>query len=558
MNKDVMINAISAIDQKYIIEYVQYETKLGILKARRQKRIRTLLISAACLALTFCLLVASLPLSLIILGADPVQEWSSPIIDKVIFPLGQQVDHPDDPDDPSSSAQTNLQINWIEWGITEKLFSALGAGTDDSFIDKMQAMSGDGLFGESMQSLGDFLERLYEYYLKHKDEIDAIIGETESESDEVTEAETEAETERETESEHGTEMPTEPVETNQMLHNGLLYELLENGTYTVVSCETDAEHIEIPEQIDGIFVTEIENSAFANNDSLVSVKIPDTVIVIRYQAFYDCDQLITVNLPANLQVLGDKVFASCNVLQGPVVIPKSMTECGGLVFSGCENLTEILLEDGLTQLFSRMFYESAIKTITIPDSITVLGARAFEECRELEYITLPSGLIEIGDAAFHCCLALKEIEIPDGVEKIGNNAFFECHSLTELYIPDSVRTIGSDALAGCFQLKQLHLPSNLGSIHMGCIDMTSIENLIIPEGVKSIDQGAVRNCLNLIRVEIPKSVKTINQNAFSYLHPEVRYYYAGSVSDWEQIALHEAAFATGSIVICTDGEIVIE
>ena len=49
-----------------------------------------------------------------------------------------------------------------------------------------------------------------------------------------------------------------------------------------------------------------------------------------------------------------------------------------------------------------------------------------------------------------------------------------------------------------------------------------------------------------------------NQNAFSNLHPEVRYYYAGSVSDWEQIALHEAAFAIGSIVICTDGEIVID
>lgn len=557
MNKDVMIDAISAIDQKYIIEYVQYETKLGIIKSRKKKRTRALLISAACLMLTVCMLLVSLPLSLIVLGSEPVQNLGSKIIENVIFPLDQQPEDPKDPDHPEEPAQTLLQINWVEWKITEEFFNALGAGTDDSTIDKLQSMQG-GFVGESMQDLGDFLERLYEYYMKHKDEIDAIIGETESESDEVTEAETEAETERETESEHGTEMPTEPVEPNQMLHSGLLYELLENGTYAVVSCETDAEHIEIPEQIDGVFVTEIENSAFANNDSLVSVKIPDTVIVIRYEAFYDCDQLITVNLPANLQVLGDKVFASCNVLQGPVVIPKSMTECGGLVFSGCGNLTEILLEDGLTQLFSRMFYGSAIKTITIPDSITVLAASAFEECRELEYITLPSGLIEIGDAAFHCCLALKEIEIPDGVEKIGNNAFFECHSLTELYIPDSVRTIGSDALAGCLQLKQLHLPSNLGSIHMGCIDMTSIENLIIPEGVKSIDQNAVRNCLNLIRVEIPKSVKTINQNAFSYLHPEVRYYYAGSVSDWEQIALHEAAFATGSIVICTDGEIVIE
>jgi hypothetical protein len=42
MNKNVMIDAISAIDQKYIIEYVQYETKLGIIKSRKKKRTRAL------------------------------------------------------------------------------------------------------------------------------------------------------------------------------------------------------------------------------------------------------------------------------------------------------------------------------------------------------------------------------------------------------------------------------------------------------------------------------------------------------------------------------------
>ena len=221
MNHNVMIDAISAIDPKYIIEYVQYETKLGIIKSRRKRRTRILLVSAACLALVFSLLLVTLPLSFVVLGSEPVQKWSSQVIESVIFPLDQQPENPEDPDHPEEPAQSPLQLNWIEWEITEKLFSALGAGTDNSAINKLQSMQG-GFVGESMQDLGDFLERLYEYYMKHKDEIDAIIGETESESDEVTEAETETETERETESEHGTEMPTEPVETNQMLHNGLL------------------------------------------------------------------------------------------------------------------------------------------------------------------------------------------------------------------------------------------------------------------------------------------------------------------------------------------------
>ena len=75
MKKDVMIDAISAIDQKYIIEYVQYETKLSILKVRKKKKSRNLLICAACLALVVCMLAVSLPLSFIVLGSKPVQEW---------------------------------------------------------------------------------------------------------------------------------------------------------------------------------------------------------------------------------------------------------------------------------------------------------------------------------------------------------------------------------------------------------------------------------------------------------------------------------------------------
>ena len=49
MKKDVIIDAISAIDEKYVIEYVQYETKLSILKDRKKKKTRNLLICAACL-----------------------------------------------------------------------------------------------------------------------------------------------------------------------------------------------------------------------------------------------------------------------------------------------------------------------------------------------------------------------------------------------------------------------------------------------------------------------------------------------------------------------------
>lgn len=562
MNKDVMINAISAIDQKYIIEYVQYETKLGILKARRQKGIRTLLISAACLALTFCLLVASLPLSLIILGADPVQEWSSPIIDEVIFPLDQQVDHPDDPDDPSSSAQTNLQINWIEWGITEKLFSALGAGTDDSFIDKMQAMSGDGLFGESVQSLGDFLERLYEYYMKHKDEIDAIIGETESESE--TDAETETVTDKDTETEYETELKTEQSTENGsndygIKYGDLRYIVLNDGTASIVGYDGKEPHLEIPSNIEGVRVTEIADSAFCDNQVIESVIIPDSVISIRGGAFWHCRSLKTVNLPSKLEVLGNYAFADCNSLVGEIIIPQSLKEAGMLCFSQCSSLRTVIIEDGVTQLFREMFADAdGLESIIIPESVTSLPICLFGGCDNLVEVILPSGLKEIETDVFSDCFKLKKIEIPDGVETIGQCAFYCCESLTEIHIPDTVKTMGSFSFAVCPSLAKLHLPESLKEIPAQFIEDVALDELIIPEGVESIGVFAVKNCPNLLRIYIPLSVNNIHDNAFEDINEAACYIYAGSIEDWSHITISDTAFVAGSVIICTDGEIVIE
>ncbi len=566
MNKDRMIDAISAIDQKYIIEYVQYETKLEILRRRKRIRTRSLIICAACLALVFCMLLVTLPLSFIVLGSKPVQEFGSQVIENVLFPLDQQPEQPDDPDAPTPPVQSLLQLNWIEWKFTEELFNALGAGTDDSVIDKLQSMQGNGLVGESMQDLGDFLARLYEYYVKHKDEIDAIIGEHGSESDTGIqfETETESDSEADTTTDGQTEFVTD-TETEgstdgppgKILHNGVLYEPVDDGL-AAIGCEYNPQDVVIPEYIDGVPVTEIAGNAFYNIANVESVYIPDTVVRIRSKAFYNCANLKTVNLPTYLELLGDSVFASCENLQGTIIIPKTLMKSGSSVFSGCTGLTEILLEDGLTQLFNRMFYGSSIKTMIVPDSITVITAGAFEECRELEYIVLPSGLKEIGDSAFHCCLALKEIEIPDGVERIGTGAFFECHSLTELYIPDSVHTIGSSALLGCTQLSVLRLPANLKHLNFSMIELALITTLEIPDKVEIIYERAVYNCPNLIRVDIPVSVHTIKTQAFQYLHDDVQCYYAGTMQEWSAVNVDNEAFLPGMVIVCTDGEIVIE
>ena len=442
MNHNVMIDAISAIDPKYIIEYVQYETKLGIIKSRRKRRTRILLVSAACLALVFSLLLVTLPLSFVVLGSEPVQKWSSQVIESVIFPLDQQPENPEDPDHPEEPAQSPLQLNWIEWEITEKLFSALGAGTDNSAINKLQSMQG-GFVGESMQDLGDFLERLYEYYMKHKDEIDAIIGETDTESEQ--EGEFEMSTEKETETQLETE--TAPIfdtaiDTDVVIEHNLEYTLSESGDYYIVTRYIDKGEslVVIPDLIYGIPIKEIGSGVFQYAVGIEEVYIPQGVEKIGEDAFDGCYNLRSVQMPDNLKELGISAFYNCYSLS-EIVIPDGVEVLPWRAFEGCSSLQSIELPDSIRAIDSRTFYGCvSLKDFTLPETLTFIGGEAFRQALKDVDLILPNGIQTIEGSAFYCSY-VNSVYVPDGVTEIGAYAFADCIYLTEMSLPASLQRI---------------------------------------------------------------------------------------------------------------------
>ena len=52
---------------------------------------------------------------------------------------------------------------------------------------------------------------------------------------------------------------------------------------------------------------------------------------------------------------------------------------------------------------------TSLALTSLPDGITSIGPRTFEDCASLALISLPDGLVSIGDRAFYGCPILKPI-----------------------------------------------------------------------------------------------------------------------------------------------------
>ena len=172
---------------------------------------------------------------------------------------------------------------------------------------------------------------------------------------------------------------------------------------------------------------------------------------------------------------GTPWFRLCDSIYS-VSLPNSITSIGNRAFSGCYNLV----------------------SITIPNAVTYIGNRAFADCIALTSITLPNSLTSIAYATFAGCTSLASVIIPSSVTMIEEYAFEDCTSLASVIIPNSVTSIGYATFSNCTSLPSITLPNSITSIESstfaGC---TSLASVIIPGSVTLIEEYAFEECRKL-------------------------------------------------------------
>ena len=175
--------------------------------------------------------------------------------------------------------------------------------------------------------------------------------------------------------------------------------------------------------------------------------------------------------------------------------------------------------EGLEVIGAEAFGGIQNTKVTIPDSVRIIGNKAFEGCRNLTEVVTGENLIEIGEKAFAGDDAPKygvtsvDLSRSQKLTTIGVSAFAYT-KIMQVDIPDSVETIGGSAFYRCSQLEKVKLPNNKTTIGSNAFTGAAIASIEIPEGVKSLGHGAFSACKNLTKVAIPHSVISIDINAF--------------------------------------------
>lgn len=208
----------------------------------------------------------------------------------------------------------------------------------------------------------------------------------------------------------------------------------------------DFESAGIYYNITGNNTVEVTYSDRDNNTYSGSISVPETVTNNGTEYF--------------VTKIGEYAFQDSAVTS--VSMPESITSMWQYAFSGCQNLESVALPESLTTLGSYAFSScKLLKTIKIPSGVTAIPERCFRACSSLESVTIPEGVMTIGDGAFYAC-SINALTLPESLIEIGNEAFSGC-GLTGLVIPEGVQTIGSHAFY-TNSLKNLTLPSTVTSI----------------------------------------------------------------------------------------------
>lgn len=258
-------------------------------------------------------------------------------------------------------------------------------------------------------------------------------------------------------------------------------------TVTITKYTGKESTVILPSTISSWPVTKIGEDALKDNTTITSVTIPDSVTEIDSNAFAGCTNLTSVHYegdwsnltiqsgnPAVQDAANAQLFDFAFTPDNTAVIVRYMGTAADVTIPSRYKGKPVTMIDHAA------FFNSAVTSVTIPDSVTAILDGAFEKCSELTNISIPNSVTSIGLSAFAHCTSLKSITLPSSLSTIGNFAFDGCPSLmtvtysgSKTQWDDIAKGSNNDVLKNnliCAKLEATFNPDNGESISTQTID----------------------------------------------------------------------------------------
>ena len=201
-----------------------------------------------------------------------------------------------------------------------------------------------------------------------------------------------------------------PVEDNP-------YDYPPPKTVTITKYTGTESTVILPSTINSWPVTKIGEAAFQDNTTITSVTIPDSVTEIGSNAFADCTNLTSVNYK------GD--WSNLTIQSGNPAVEDAAKDAANeqlFDFEFTPDNTAVIVNNykckgtaadvtipsrykgkPVTAINNAAFPNSAVTSVTIPDSVSSIRQYAFYNCGKLETIRIPVSVTSIGSYAFDDC-----------------------------------------------------------------------------------------------------------------------------------------------------------
>ena len=245
-----------------------------------------------------------------------------------------------------------------------------------------------------------------------------------------------------------------------------------------------------------------------------------TTISTWFKSNADITSLDELKYFTGVTALENFAFYGCSALKS-ITLPSSISSISYNAFKSCTVLEEVknFENTSIKNLQEEIFRGTSLKSIVLPRTVTVINNNAFYGCSSLREIAFPESLTKITGGAFYGCSSLREVVLKEGFTTFyGYNIFQKCTSLLYVKLPS---TLKSNLIAGIFRgctsllkvegLENSQVPIIQDSAFYGCSSLTEIA---FPASLTSIGNDAFRGCSSLTEIAFPASLTSIGNDAF--------------------------------------------